>query len=703
MPVRTQPATVLLVEDNRAEAELVLDELAFARKPGFTTRHVATLAAAKRALTEEPSDVVLLDLGLPDGNGLDVVHAIREAAPAAAIVVRSGLADERITIEALEAGVHDYLLKGAKLAPEALERSILFALARRQADRAEQARERAEQLFATAFEHAPIGVAIGGLRGAGRGRLIHVNAASGRMLGREPGTLEGTLITEVAYPDDFGDIERAMAQLDRGERVEFETRFVHASGHVIWVLASATPLPDEHGRPDLCVAQLIDISERKRFEDQLRYLADHDTLTGLFNRQRFDAELERVVAEARRYSRGGALLLLDLDGFKAVNDRFGHAVGDDLVRRIGWTLRTSVRDVDLVARVGGDEFALILLEVGAPEAEAVAGKLVEVISNDGVVLSGSERVQVTASVGIAPFHGPDPPAVAELFTAADTAMYEAKAAGRNQYRLYVPPAAHRERASTRTSWHERLRVAVDSDRFELHAQPIVDICGNGIPRFEVLLRLREGGKLVKPRAFLAGAERLDLIGEIDRWVLRNAVRLLHDHSSQGHDLSLAVNLSGKTMNDLRLAEDLAAILEQYPIPARRLVVEVTETAAIVNIERARNLARDLRALGCEFALDDFGAGFASFYYLKHLDFDYLKIDGEFITNLVSNTTDRLVVQAVVDIARGLGTRTIAEFVGDDATTQLLRSFGIDYGQGYHLGRPAPIDETLPRLVLPSRR
>jgi EAL domain-containing protein (putative c-di-GMP-specific phosphodiesterase class I) len=209
--------------------------------------------------------------------------------------------------------------------------------------------------------------------------------------------------------------------------------------------------------------------------------------------------------------------------------------------------------------------------------------------------------------------------------------------------------------------------------------------------------LDDNDELVPPGAFLLNAERFDLIGEIDRWVLSEAVRLLHEHARVGNDLSLSVNLSGRTMNDLDLAGDLGEMLKARPIPPGRLVVEVTETAAIVNIERARELARQLRQLGCLFALDDFGSGFSSFYYLKHLEFDYLKIDGEFITKLVSTETDQLLVQAVVGIARGLGTQTVAEFVGDSETVKLLEQLGVDYGQGFHLGRPAPVETLLPPL------
>jgi EAL domain-containing protein (putative c-di-GMP-specific phosphodiesterase class I) len=224
----------------------------------------------------------------------------------------------------------------------------------------------------------------------------------------------------------------------------------------------------------------------------------------------------------------------------------------------------------------------------------------------------------------------------------------------------------------------------------------VSLGETGVPWYELLLRYEDdSGDLVPPGAFLAIAERFDLICEIDRWVLGEAVRMLHEQHGAGRDIALAVNLSGRTMGDPGIGEYLESLLAARPIQPERLVIEVTETAAIVNIERARRLAERLHTLGCRFALDDFGAGFASFYYLKHLAFDYLKIDGEFVRQIVEDPIDQLVIEAVVNIARGLGTRTIAEFVGDDATIALLRRLGVDYGQGYHLGRPRPIADLLP--------
>ncbi|HTW11468.1 MAG TPA: EAL domain-containing protein, partial [Solirubrobacteraceae bacterium] len=416
------------------------------------------------------------------------------------------------------------------------------------------------------------------------------------------------------------------------------------------------------------------------------------------NRRAFEAELERTVEHSRSSEHAGALLALDLDGFKVVNDRFGHAVGDELVAHIGGLLRQSVRESDFIARIGGDEFAIIVHECRPAEAVAIAEKLLEAVRARGMVPTAQGTARVTTSIGITMIGQGSISSGAELAVEADIAMYDAKADGRNAYSVYAPDGRRRLELVQRDSWFSRLRRALDEDQFELYAQPIVPISGAGLARHELLLRLRDdSGELISPGAFIFNAERFDLVGEIDRWVLGQAVRLLHTHAAAGNDFSLSVNLSGRTMNDLSLAGDLAELLKEHPIPAGRLIVEVTETAAIVNIERARELAQELRKLGCLFALDDFGAGFASFYYLKHLEFDYLKIDGEFITKLVSTEVDRLVVQAVVDIARGLGTQTVAEFVGDDETVALLRQFGVDYGQGYHLGMPAPVAEILPRL------
>jgi diguanylate cyclase (GGDEF)-like protein/PAS domain S-box-containing protein len=575
--------------------------------------------------------------------------------------------------------------------------------------RAERARREAEDLFRGAFEHAPIGVALVAADGPDAGSIVRANRALAELVGGDPAQLAGRDLSSLAPAEARPALTATLARLiDGAESVHGEQQLIDAEGHDVWTLLSGSLVQSaqaENGRQ--AVIQVLDISDRKTFEGRLQHLADHDALTGLFNRRRFELELNRSLAHATRYGSRGALLLLDLDGFKYINDALGHSVGDELILRIGAVLRGALRETDLVARIGGDEFAAILPEADAQTAALVAEKLLSAIRRQGSVTTAEQReAKVTTSIGVTVFDGYRGLTAEDLFVEADIAMYEAKDAGRDGAKIFASEERSREAINVRATWLERLRTAVAEDRFRLFAQPIVAFGGGGgaVPWFELLLRYEDQyGDLIPPGAFLSIAERFDLITEIDRWVLGEAVRMLHDEHAAGRDVTLGVNLSGKTMGDPGLGDYLASLIAARPIEPGRLVIEVTETAAIVNIEHARRLAQRLHALGCRLALDDFGAGFASFYYLKHLAFDYLKIDGEFVRHLAHDTTDQLVIEAVVNIARALGTQTVAEFVGDEETVDLLRRLGVDHGQGYHLGRPVPVGEVLPAARLGVRR
>ncbi len=527
------------------------------------------------------------------------------------------------------------------------------------------------------------------------GRFKSANPALERVLGWTEHELLARQFVDLVHPDDREATLRELRKLADGEvTLSFVNRYAAKDGSYRWLDWHAIVPPDE----PLMYASARDVTERITMEAQLQHLADHDALTGLFNRRRFTEELERALARSRRRDDTGAVLFLDLDGFKFVNDTLGHAAGDALIARVGGLLRRTVRQTDTLARMGGDEFAVLLEDCDRAAAVNVAEKLLETLRRDA--LAGTERRgRLSSSIGIALFGGDEQVSADELVVEADIAMYEAKDEGKDRHAVYDLMRRRHNRPGLRESWSARLERAIESDGFVLHAQPIAAICGSGTPAFELLLRLPdELGDLILPGTFLHNAERLGLVEQIDRWVIERAVRHLHESHACGSDLTLSVNVSGRTMGDPALGSYVAALLEAYPIPPGRLIVEITETAAITSIELAGGLAHELHALGCLLALDDFGAGFASFYYLKHLHFDYLKIDGEFIRNLCVTPTDQLVVKAIVTIAQGLGTRTVAEFVGDDDTVGLLREFGIDYGQGYHLGRPSPLDETLPYLL-----
>jgi diguanylate cyclase (GGDEF)-like protein/PAS domain S-box-containing protein len=519
------------------------------------------------------------------------------------------------------------------------------------------------------------------MTGYGRERLLHSSLAT------------------LTHPNDASRMSKGVRHLMDGTISAHHTehRIIDAFGEVKWVSASTSLVRDADAEPLYRVAQLQDVTERKRFEGQLQRLADHDPLTGLVNRHRFQAELERELTTARRYRTGGAMLVLDLDNFRYVNDSLGHAAGDELIATAGAVLKSRLRASDTLGRIGGDEFGVILPRVDQAEAVGVAEALLEGI-REGVVRTDAKGVpgRVTASVGIAIFGERHPSSdPEEVVIEADIARYDAKEAGRDRVSMFDPGHERHSKIEARLTWIERIREALAEERFELAAQPIVPLqSGDDTARYELLVRMRaENGELVPPGTFLYVAERDNLVQEIDRWVVRQAIRRLAAEQEAGHDVCFEINLSGKSISEPELPNLIARELAATGADASRLIFEVTETAAIINVEQARVLAERLREMGCGFALDDFGTGFASFYYLKHLEFDYLKIDGEFIEELASDRTNQLVVRAVVDLARGLGKQTIAEFVSDHESVRLLREFGVDYAQGFYIGKPKLLAET----------
>ncbi|MGH2915016.1 MAG: EAL domain-containing protein, partial [Solirubrobacteraceae bacterium] len=442
----------------------------------------------------------------------------------------------------------------------------------------------------------------------------------------------------------------------------------------------------------LLTSIIRDVTERKRFEGRLRHLADHDALTELFNRRRFEEELEEYGGYAQRYKESGAVMLLDLDRFKLINDTHGHKAGDEVIRAVGSALNDAVRTSDVVARLGGDEFAVLLKNVGRAEAERVATALLETVRTRQLPL-GTTHATVTTSIGVA-LMGDDTP-TENLLVNADLAMYVAKDAGGNRYEVSAGDGEHLSSMQARLGWVDQIRRGLDEQRFVLHCQPIVQLDCDRVTQWELLLRLRgDDGELIPPAAFIPTAERYGLIQELDRWVVSQAISLLEEHRDRPGGLRLEVNVSGKSMSDSELLELVERRLAETGVDPSNLVFEITETAAIHNMEEARAFADRLNELGCQVALDDFGAGFSSFYYLKYLPLRYVKIDGDFIKGLNSSATDRLVVQSMVDIARGLGMKTIAEFVETGEVAQLLRTKGVDYSQGYYHGRPQPVAQAL---------
>lgn len=543
--------------------------------------------------------------------------------------------------------------------------------------------------YEAAFAQAPHGMALVDVQD----RVLRANRALCRTTGYSASQVRTHSFGDLADPRDRDIDDGQRAELLAGRAVMYQTekRFRHADGHLFWVLLSVSLVRDPDSHPAHFITEVQDISERKVLEGRLEALVDHDFLTGLFNVRYFTQALANEIKSAARYGGGGAVLLLDLDHFKSVNDEFGHKAGDELLRSVADALRGRVRETDVLARLGGDEFGIIMPRVDVTHAGVLADGIVAAVASQRASQS-NQHIAVTASVGVAALDGMTS---IEALAAADLAMYQAKDAGRNGVALYpgtsVPPSG----PSSRLAEVERIQRALTQNRLRLFCQPIRDLASNSISQYELLLRLRtEEGELLTPSSFLYVAERFGSILQIDAWVLRQAVALIATQRDEGRTLTLHVNLSAKSIGSALLLETLDSALAASKVDPERLVFELTETAAIGNIDLARVFTTELRSRGCRLALDDFGSGFGSFYYLKHLPFDYFKIDGDFVRGFGATKVDQLVIEAIVGIAKGMGKKTVAEFVTDQAMADRLHSSGIDYAQGHYIGVPLPVEQIL---------
>jgi diguanylate cyclase (GGDEF)-like protein len=434
------------------------------------------------------------------------------------------------------------------------------------------------------------------------------------------------------------------------------------------------------------------LKKAQKTEGELRYLADHDSLTGLLNRRRFRAELDQYVSFSARYGGLGAVMIIDIDGLKEVNDKLGHQVGDNLIRRVSAVLRERVRATDIVARLSGDEFAVLVPQTDTEGALQLGEDLRSQVANDRLE---PEQGAGTISVGITMFGGGHEAGAEAVMVAADQAMYRAKEDGRNRIALFHDPGESERHAQRSQTTGAKIRDALTQNRLSLATQPIRSLSDGGIERYELLLRMTgDSGELLPAASFIKAAERSGMVQELDRWVVGRALELLAERERAGAPVSLHVNLSGASLTDISVLEYIERRLDEGDADPGRCTFEITQTARIEDYATAAGFADRLTEFGCEVAIDDYGAGFGPFQYLKQMPFDLIKIDGAFIRDMPRNDADQLTVKAIVQIARGLGKTTIAEFVQDDVTTRMLRDYGVDMAQGYHLGRPVDAAEGL---------
>ncbi|MFL6625577.1 MAG: EAL domain-containing protein [Vitreoscilla sp.] len=537
-----------------------------------------------------------------------------------------------------------------------------------------------------------------------RGRITWLNPVAERLTGWTSPEAIGRMLTQVFHIVDEKSREPAADPvrdcLEQGRRVARSDNMLLLSrnGEEFGIQDTIAPIRREDGTVLGTVLVFHDVSEQRRLSGEMSWRATHDALTGLVNRAEFEARLGRLLASAQENGGEHALLYIDLDQFKLVNDACGHAVGDELLTQMARMLTDSVRARDTIARLGGDEFAILMERCTVDQAQRVAQKLCDRM-DDFRFVHEERRFRIGMSIGLVPVDRRWQ-ATAAIQQAADTSCYAAKEAGRNRVHTWFDTDVAMRERQFEMQWTTRIEHALDEDAFVLFAQRLTPLrrASHGV-HAEVLLRMRQdGGTLVAPGAFLPAAERFHLASRIDRWVLRHVVDWMKALAEPARVELLSVNLSGQSVGDStfhRWALDLLA--NAGPALCGALCLEITETAAVTNIAEAAAFIDQVRAFGVKVALDDFGAGAASFGYLKTLRVDTLKIDGQFVRDLVDDPLDEVAVRCFADVAKVMGLTTVAEFVDKAAVLERLQAMEVDFAQGYLLHEPAPIGE----LVAPS--
>jgi len=697
---RTPIKRLLLIEDNAGDARLLREMFNEQGNHDTDVIHVGSLEQAEAHLASQSADIILLDLGLPDAHGLEAVRRAKAAAPGVPLVVLTGLDDESLASRALQEGAQDYLIKG-QIETRGLLRALRYAIERKVME---------EALFA---EKERAQVTLGCIDDAiactdRAGNLTFLNTVAEKMTGWTWSEAAGRTMTEVFHIMDASSREVIRGQKEPGGspnrmvRLPSNCILVRRDGTETPIEDSVAPIHDRDGRTSGAVVVFRDVSEARAMALQIVHSAQHDFLTGLPNRALLDDRVDRAISMSRRYGKKVAVLFLDLDGFKHINDSLGHPVGDRLLQSVAARLVTCLRGSDTVSRQGGDEFVVLLSEVEHPEDAAItARRMLEAVSE--VHFIEPHELHVTTSIGLSIY--PDDGLDAQtLIKNADTAMYQAKESGRHSYQFFTP--AMNVKAVERQSIEEGLRRALDRGELTLHYQPKVDLETGAITGAEALIRWTHPTRgTVSPVQFIPVAEDCGLILPIGNWVLRQACKQARAWLDAGLPLaSMAVNISAVELRDRSFLSGVFSILEETGLDPRALELELTESVLMKHVESTEAILKPLRAAGVQLAVDDFGTGYSSLSYLRRLSIDSLKIDQSFIRQIDAVPSETSIVTAVIGMGRSLKLRVVAEGVETAAELAFLRDHQCDEAQGYYFSQPMPPGEfasLLERGVAPA--
>jgi len=653
-------------------------------------------------------DIAIVDYFMPEQNGDALVRKLKlnPKTQGLQVAVITGTYSDRVISDSLAAGATECVFKN-----EAKELFLarISSLARTVTDRqsVDNERKRLEGILRSVGD---------GVYGVDRhGRITFANPAARDMLGiPHDGEMEGLSAYQLFHHafEDGTAMPKANCFLsncyrDGSQLIAWQTCFWHEAGRPVPVEATVYPLEID-GRREGSVVAFRDVSARKLLEEELRWQATHDSLTKLLNRAYFETQLDQEIHRLRRSDQTSALLFVDVDRFKYINDTAGHAAGDQLLIEVSHRLRGRLRAADTLARIGGDEYAVILRNIPPAQLLQTADDFRRVLVSRPFTY-GAKSYRVSCTIGVATLDR-NTSSPSDAMANADIACHIAKNQGRNQTHLFSLQTDQRHAMDVELGWSARLETAINEDGFVLAFQPIMSARAfdlshlpehegvlwserqpAGRERFEVLIRMRDqSGELIAPDVFLPTAERFNMMVEVDKWVIRRAFRAYGEQVLMGKQVEFSINLSGQSVAAPAMIAFISGALVEFKVDPAHIIFEINESKAVTHISAAQDLIRELRALGCRFALDDFGSGFCSFSHLKHLHVDYLKIDGAVSQGVLTDSVDRAVISAINDIAHQLGKQTVAEYVDSPAVLRALRECGCDHFQGYYICRPQQI-------------
>jgi diguanylate cyclase (GGDEF)-like protein/PAS domain S-box-containing protein len=679
---------VLLVEDNPGDARLLREIFNEDRSLGAEFIHVECMGAAEKYLARHRIDIVLLDLGLPDAQGLEAVRRARAAAPGVALVILTGLDDESLAAQSIQEGAQDYLVKESYGSSRELLRTLRRAVERKAMEEALFAEKERAQVTLDSIGDAVICTDISG-------NVTFLNIVAERLTGWPRRRAAGRPLTEVfqvcgmdaATYETTSKPTSARVVQPQTEHLPSTRILVRGDSSVIPIEDCVAPIHDREGRASGTVIVFRDVSAARAMAQQISHSAAHDFLTGLPNRMLLNDRIGHAIALASRHGSKVAVLFLDLDGFKYINDSLGHPVGDKVLQSIAKRLLGCVRGSDTVSRQGGDEFVVLQSELqNVEDAAILARRILEVVAEAHSI--DHHDLHVTTSIGISVFPD-DGPDAETLIKNADTAMYQAKENGRQSYQFFKP--AMNVRAVERQSVEESLRRALQRREFKLQYQPKIDLGTGAITGAEALLRwIHPTRGLMSPGRFIPVAEDCGLILPIGAWVLREACTQARNWLDKGlHFSTMAVNVSAMEFGDDNFLVGLFKILGETGLDPKYLELELTESVLMKRAESTASILHILRERGVKIAIDDFGTGYSSLSYLRKFPVDALKIDQSFVRQISTAGDDTTIVTAVIGMAHSLKLRVVAEGVETLEELEFLRAQKCDEAQGFYFSRPIP--------------